>query len=264
MTVEADQADLLHSRQAEAALALVSISSRASRVSVLLTQSPRSRGSPKAPGCSAATSLRGSQLRGSVGTVESPSTRATTGRPGRRDSASRRSREAHGCCPRGKRNDQSMPKRLKTGAWNKAASSAREVTICREIKHSPPHPYTPLLNAGVVWGTRGPEFKSRRPDYEEVAGKANVLAQAAQAVEPEASPDPRLNASLNAASSLGVFASFADDKANLVAGFHFEPRWRRCGLDLARFLRTQLRGGRAEPETRQALLGKCAFSSLLL
>jgi hypothetical protein len=27
-----------------------------------------------------------------------------------------------------------------------------------------------------VWGTGGPGFKSRRPDYEEVAGKTDVLA----------------------------------------------------------------------------------------
>ena len=32
------------------------------------------------------------------------------------------------------------------------------------------------LVSALVWGTRGPEFKSRRPDYEEVAGKTDVLA----------------------------------------------------------------------------------------
>ena len=32
------------------------------------------------------------------------------------------------------------------------------------------------LVSALVWGTRGPEFESRRPDYEEVAGKTDVLA----------------------------------------------------------------------------------------
>ena len=32
------------------------------------------------------------------------------------------------------------------------------------------------LVSALVWGTRGPEFESRRPDYEEVAAKTDVLA----------------------------------------------------------------------------------------
>jgi hypothetical protein len=36
--------------------------------------------------------------------------------------------------------------------------------ICRHFVHFTPHPATRPPSAGAVWGTRGPEFKSRRPD----------------------------------------------------------------------------------------------------
>ena len=59
---------------------------------------------------------------------------------------------------------QSLPKRPEWGAWRKAGAMLQEGAICRHFVHLKPLPATPLPSAGAVWGTRGPEFKSRRPD----------------------------------------------------------------------------------------------------
>jgi hypothetical protein len=47
-----------------------------------------------------------------------------------------------------------------------SAEAPQPPSICRGNVHSSPLDDTSLPTAGAVWGTRGPEFKSRRPDHQ--------------------------------------------------------------------------------------------------
>ena len=59
---------------------------------------------------------------------------------------------------------QSLPKRPEMGLWSQAASRRFEALFSLVIGYFRPFGSSPHLSAVGVWGTRGPEFKSRRPD----------------------------------------------------------------------------------------------------
>src|SRR6266545_260887 len=49
--------------------------------------------------------------------------------------------------------------------WSEAAMSTTVDAKPLQVRHFRPLADIPRLTAGAVWGTRGPEFKSRRPDF---------------------------------------------------------------------------------------------------
>ena len=59
---------------------------------------------------------------------------------------------------------QSVPKRSETCAWKRATLRVGQVRKSLHVCHFTPLGNRPRQVAGAVWGTRGPEFKSRRPD----------------------------------------------------------------------------------------------------
>jgi hypothetical protein len=60
---------------------------------------------------------------------------------------------------------QSVPKRSETCAWKRATLRVGQVRKSLHVCHFTPLGNRPRQVAGAVWGTRGPEFKSRRPDW---------------------------------------------------------------------------------------------------
>src|SRR5512133_2262736 len=57
-----------------------------------------------------------------------------------------------------------MSKRPETRSWSEAGERSAAVQFSLHVSHFPALGDTPRPTSGVVWGTRGPEFKSRRPD----------------------------------------------------------------------------------------------------
>jgi hypothetical protein len=65
---------------------------------------------------------------------------------------------------RGRRGAASLPQRPKTGSWKKAGRLAAPRGFSLLRRPFATLDYTGRTSAEGVWGTRGPEFKSRRPD----------------------------------------------------------------------------------------------------
>jgi hypothetical protein len=57
-----------------------------------------------------------------------------------------------------------VPKRPRISSWSEAATQSIWIEKPLHVCHLAPLADKPHLTAGGVWGTRGPEFKSRRPD----------------------------------------------------------------------------------------------------
>jgi hypothetical protein len=59
---------------------------------------------------------------------------------------------------------QYVPKRLGISSWSEAATPQLGNEKPLHVRHFAPLADRPRQVAGAVWGTRGPEFESRRPD----------------------------------------------------------------------------------------------------
>jgi hypothetical protein len=61
---------------------------------------------------------------------------------------------------------QSLPKRPKHASRRKVAEAMQDAANLLHVGHFPPPRAPRRLTTDLLWGTRGPEFKSRRPDSE--------------------------------------------------------------------------------------------------
>jgi hypothetical protein len=61
---------------------------------------------------------------------------------------------------------QSAPIRQRIDSWRKAVTDCSKASKLLHVGHFAPPRGRRRLTCDLLWGTRGPEFKSRRPDEE--------------------------------------------------------------------------------------------------